>query len=56
MNEQMNENFMMQTNKLIEPFTMAQAKVEDTAHVLALLVESAEWFQANGSTQWNGLL
>ena len=52
----MNEKFTMQTNHLKEQFKMAQAKVEDTGNILSLLIEMAEWFKDNGSTQWNGLL
>ena len=52
----MNENFTIQKTNLKGQFTMAQAKVGDTENVLSLLVEMAEWFKDNGSTQWNGLL
>ncbi|MWC27973.1 GNAT family N-acetyltransferase [Paenibacillus sp. MMS18-CY102] len=33
-----------------------QAKEDDTAEVMALLIQTAEWFKRNGSTQWSGLL
>lgn len=46
----------LQTNQLKGPFTMRQAQVEDTEEVLSMLVETAEWFQRNGSTQWQDLL
>lgn len=52
----MKQNFTMQTDQLKAQFTVAQAKVEDTENILSLLLETAKWFQENGSTQWNGLL
>lgn len=52
----MNEDFTMQRDHLKAQFTMAQAQVEDTEDVLSLLMETAEWFKDNGSTQWSGLL
>jgi hypothetical protein len=33
-----------------------QAREEDTAAVLQLLVNTAEWLKSKGSTQWSGLL
>lgn len=53
---QLNENFTIHTKHIKAQFTMAQAKEEDTENVLSLLVETAQWFKDNGSTQWNALL
>ncbi|EFM12426.1 GCN5-related N-acetyltransferase [Paenibacillus curdlanolyticus YK9] len=33
-----------------------QAREADTEDVLSLLIQTAEWFKRNGSTQWSGLL
>lgn len=43
-------------NTLKNKFTMVEAKEVDTKRVQSLLVETAEWFQKNGSTQWRELL
>lgn len=37
-------------------FTMQQAKPLHTKDLMTLLVNTAQWFKANGSTQWSGLL
>ena len=52
----MNETYIVETNKIQNDYSMRQAKESDTENVMKLLIETAKWFQANGSTQWNELL
>lgn len=43
-------------NRVKSGLIMQQAEAKDTVAIISLLRETAKWFQAKGSTQWNGLL
>lgn len=43
-------------NNKTDGFNMEQATPQDTKEVLALLVNTAKWFQSKGSSQWGDLL
>lgn len=48
-------NEHLQTNSHTT-FMMQQAQPIHTEDIMTLLVNTAKWFKANGSSQWNGLL
>ena len=52
----MNKHFTIRKANLKDSFRMTQATKKDTEKVLALLLNTAKWFQDNGSSQWEGLL
>ncbi|WP_139991844.1 MULTISPECIES: GNAT family N-acetyltransferase [Paenibacillus] len=41
---------------ILNDIKVFQAKPEDTAEVLELLIQTAQWLKSKGSTQWGGLL
>ncbi|MEK3707544.1 GNAT family N-acetyltransferase [Paenibacillus sp. FSL R7-0198] len=52
----MRHSFKISSEYINDGFQAVQAKPEDTEDVMSLLVETAEWLQSQGSSQWNALL
>lgn len=52
----MMHSFRISSEYINDGFQAVQAKPEDTEDVMSLLVETAEWLQSQGSSQWNALL
>lgn len=49
-------SFRISSEYINDGFQAVQAKPENTEAVMSLLVETAEWLQSQGSSQWNALL
>ncbi|WP_164848665.1 GNAT family N-acetyltransferase [Paenibacillus sp. DCT19] len=52
----MQQSFTMIQDTINEDFRAVLAEQEDTEVVMALLTETAEWLQSQGSSQWSALL